>query len=684
MTTGNDARFDANSREPATTSAALPAFIGNYAIEPTVLGVGNFATVRLGTHIPTGEQVALKLIDKRSLLPEDLGKIHREIAISRALRHPHVIRTYQTVEDADHIAVVMEYASGGEMYAELTKHGRYDEPEARRLFRQIVAALRYCHSLCVVHRDLKTENLLLDAQKNVKLADFGFSDVMSPGERLDQEWCGSLPYAAPEIFQGHSYDGFKSDSWSLGIVLYVMVTGALPFDGGEDLAVTRQLILSGCFTVPSYVSDDCAALLRALLAVDPAKRCDLDGVMRDRWFTYPFNSKLSTTAYYAFEDGLFDDIAMDDSELNEFVLDEMEKMGHLRESVRLAVVTTPYHDASVTYHLLNDRFTRSTHKTCLIPLPPIPITPSSAMSSRRSSILTGIVVRDDRGSSSSRSSYGGSPSPSFRNSRRSSLPPLATFSNASPTLFPSQSWPINYPTNRSRNLLFSKSHRRASDGSVSIPPQLIVAAKQRNDSLVSDRSYFTSASDCSLSKGMDSLSMEDLNSDEEPDMEAVQRYLSVRGKAMRHTVATGKRSSTSSTAHNIPADSRLLPGTLRRHSDNTGTSRGRPRTSSFPVRPVSPMDEMASLQRHLDSGLGSPSFCYSPATMSPQRQSLTSATSPNLLTVPSASSGTFPARLNAAFQSPTFLDKLYGDIRIKVTPHEFEYPDPTTEQERKE
>ncbi|PSN34704.1 hypothetical protein C0J52_19023 [Blattella germanica] len=156
--------------------------------------------------------VAIKIIDKTKLDEENLKKIFREIQIMTKLRHPHIIRLYQVMETEKTIYLVTEYASGGEIFDHLVANGRMSEIEARRMFHQIVAAVNYCHKRNVVHRDLKAENLLLDSNMDIKLADFGFSNHYTPGQMLST-WCGSPPYAAPELFEGKEYDGPKTDIW---------------------------------------------------------------------------------------------------------------------------------------------------------------------------------------------------------------------------------------------------------------------------------------------------------------------------------------------------------------------------------------------------------------------------------------------------------------------------------------
>jgi serine/threonine-protein kinase SIK3 len=167
------------------------------------------------------------------------------------------------------------------------------EDEARTKFRQIVQAVGFCHSNGFVHRDLKAENLLLDENSNVKLCDFGFSNSYKPDEFL-KTWCGSPPYAAPELFEGKEYAGPQADIWSLGVVLYVMVCGALPFDG-NSLQHLKARVLAGRFRIPFYMSEECEKLIRRMLQLDPNKRIPLSKVLEHKWMLTASDMNLFNT-----------------------------------------------------------------------------------------------------------------------------------------------------------------------------------------------------------------------------------------------------------------------------------------------------------------------------------------------------------------------------------------------------
>lgn len=286
----------ASSRVSSRRTGEEP-HIGKYRLLKTV-GKGNFAKVKLAKHIPTGKEVAIKIIDKTQLNPGSLQKLFREVRIMKTLDHPNIVKLFQVIETEKTLYLVMEYASGGEVFDYLVLHGRMKEKEARAKFRQIVSAVQYCHQKKIIHRDLKAENLLLDSEMNIKIADFGFSNEFIPGNKLDT-FCGSPPYAAPELFQGKKYDGPEVDVWSLGVILYTLVSGSLPFDG-STLRELRERVLRGKYRIPFYMSTDCENLLKKFLVLNPARRASLEvststtsqqTIMKDRWMNMGFEEE---------------------------------------------------------------------------------------------------------------------------------------------------------------------------------------------------------------------------------------------------------------------------------------------------------------------------------------------------------------------------------------------------------
>ncbi|XP_041122938.1 MAP/microtubule affinity-regulating kinase 3 isoform X2 [Polyodon spathula] len=273
-------RTGARCRNSIASCADEQPHIGNYRLLKTI-GKGNFAKVKLARHILTGREVAIKIIDKTQLNPTSLQKLFREVRIMKILNHPNIVKLFEVIETDKTLYLIMEYASGGEVFDYLVAHGRMKEKEARSKFRQIVSAVQYCHQKHIVHRDLKAENLLLDADMNIKIADFGFSNEFTLGNKLDT-FCGSPPYAAPELFQGKKYEGPEVDVWSLGVILYTLVSGSLPFDG-QNLKELRERVLRGKYRIPFYMSTDCENLLKRFLVLNPIKRGTLEQTMKDRW-----------------------------------------------------------------------------------------------------------------------------------------------------------------------------------------------------------------------------------------------------------------------------------------------------------------------------------------------------------------------------------------------------------------
>ena len=177
--------------------------------------------------------------------------------------------------------MVLEYA-GGELFDYIVSHGRMPEDSARRFFQQMICAVEYCHRHKIVHRDLKPENLLLDGRLNVKIADFGLSNIMTDGNFLKTS-CGSPNYAAPEVISGKLYAGPEVDVWSCGVILYVMLCGGLPFDDEYIPALFRK-IAQGNYTIPTHVSPGAASLIKRMLVVNALQRITVQEIRQDPWF----------------------------------------------------------------------------------------------------------------------------------------------------------------------------------------------------------------------------------------------------------------------------------------------------------------------------------------------------------------------------------------------------------------
>ncbi|XP_077053188.1 MAP/microtubule affinity-regulating kinase 3a isoform X5 [Siphateles boraxobius] len=336
--TSRSVRSSGRNRNSSSGLDDVHPLVGNYRLLKTI-GKGNFAKVKLARHILTGSEVAIKMIDKTQLNPTSLQKLSREVTIMKNLNHPNIVKLFEVIETEKTLFLVMEYASGGEVFDYLVAHGRMKEKEARAKFRQIVSAVQYCHQKHIVHRDLKAENLLLDADMNIKIADFGFSNEFMVGNKLDT-FCGSPPYAAPELFQGKKYDGPEVDVWSLGVILYTLVSGSLPFDG-QNLKELRERVLRGKYRIPFYMSTDCENLLKRFLVLNPAKRGTLEQIMKERWINA------------GFEDDELKPFLEPEADISDQKrIDVIVGMGFSREKIQESLSKMNYDEVTAIYLLL--------------------------------------------------------------------------------------------------------------------------------------------------------------------------------------------------------------------------------------------------------------------------------------------------------------------------------------------
>ncbi|XP_072011216.1 maternal embryonic leucine zipper kinase [Engystomops pustulosus] len=252
-----------------------------YELHETI-GTGGFAKVKLATHLLTGEKVAIKIMDKESL-GDDLPRVKTEIDAMKNLSHQHVCRLYHVIETPKKIFMALEYCPGGELFDYIIAKDRLTEEEARVFFRQIVSAVAYIHSQGYAHRDLKPENLLIDEDQNLKLIDFGL--CAKPKGGMDYHLmtcCGSPAYAAPELIQGKAYIGSEADIWSMGVLMYALMCGYLPFDD-DNVMLLYKKIMRGKYEIPKWLSPGSVLLLSQMLQVDPKKRISVKHLLRHPW-----------------------------------------------------------------------------------------------------------------------------------------------------------------------------------------------------------------------------------------------------------------------------------------------------------------------------------------------------------------------------------------------------------------
>ncbi|QQK41716.1 Serine/threonine protein kinase, putative [Penicillium digitatum] len=253
--------------------------VGNYTLG-RLIGKGSFGKVYLASHkLTNGSKVVLKSSSK-----EDTNLV-REIHHHRQFLHPHITRLYEVIVTESLVWLVLEYCPGDELYNYLLRHGPLPVEKVKRMFTQLVGAVAYVHSKSCVHRDLKLENIMLDKQENVKLCDFGFTRGYEGKTSYLQTFCGTICYSAPEMLKGEKYAGEKVDVWSLGIILYALLAGELPYDDDDD-EITKKRILSDEPTFNDKFTDDAKALINLLLSKRPLIRPSLDEIL-----AHPFLSE---------------------------------------------------------------------------------------------------------------------------------------------------------------------------------------------------------------------------------------------------------------------------------------------------------------------------------------------------------------------------------------------------------
>jgi serine/threonine protein kinase len=187
----------------------------------------------------------------------------------------------EVIYDPALVFLIMEYCANGELYQYIVQNGRLMLPVTRKIFRQLVEGMVYIHARDIAHRDLKLENILLDDEMNAKIIDFGFAHEAAQSSLLDTP-CGTLLYASPELLMRQKYDGKLSDVWSLGVVLFAMATGSLPWSASGQAALIHQII-AGNFTIPGFVTPEIRSLIERMMQADPALRPTMEDIAQDAW-----------------------------------------------------------------------------------------------------------------------------------------------------------------------------------------------------------------------------------------------------------------------------------------------------------------------------------------------------------------------------------------------------------------
>ncbi|KAL6651673.1 hypothetical protein ACP70R_010598 [Stipagrostis hirtigluma subsp. patula] len=267
------------------------------------IGAGNFGVAKLMRNKETRELVAMKFIERGNRIDEN---VFREIVNHRSLRHPNIIRFKEVVLTPTHLAIVMEYAAGGELFERICEAGRFHEDEARYFFQQLVCGVSYCHAMQICHRDLKLENTLLDGSPapRLKICDFGYSKSSVLHSR-PKSTVGTPAYIAPEVLSRREYDGKHADVWSCGVTLYVMLVGAYPFEDPKDpknFRKTISRIMSVQYKIPEYVhvSQNCRHLLSRIFVANPYKRITMSEIKSHPWFLKNLPRELKEEAQAAY------------------------------------------------------------------------------------------------------------------------------------------------------------------------------------------------------------------------------------------------------------------------------------------------------------------------------------------------------------------------------------------------
>ena len=318
--------------------------IGDYLLNEEI-GSGGFGKVVLGTHIPTNEKVAIKIMDKQQILSDELNKerVLNEISILKIVRHNNIIKLYEVMETPQKIYLVMEYCDGGELFDYIVSKQHLSEKQACVFFQEIIDALTYLHSQNIVHRDVKPENILLESfgkTMTCKLIDFGISRTYTL-DKLISTPCGTASYAPPEMHRGEEYYGLLSDVWSAGVLLYAMVFGYLPFcEEDEDTNIDN--IIKGNYEIPEEASPLLRDFLSHILDIDPLTRYDLDQIKNHPWYKIATPQKSLP--------GII--IGYHKIPIDERILNVSEAYGFDKNEVKKSVMENKYDNKSSIYYII--------------------------------------------------------------------------------------------------------------------------------------------------------------------------------------------------------------------------------------------------------------------------------------------------------------------------------------------
>ncbi|OHT07540.1 CAMK family protein kinase [Tritrichomonas foetus] len=328
-----------------------PGFsIGTYVFERNI-GAGAFASVWRAHHKLSNSIVAIKVIEKATISTQVAQtRLQREIALLKQMDHPFIAEFFQVMENHEFYFLVMEYVENGNLLDYVNSNGRLSEEQARRYFAQLISVLEYLHEeKKVAHRDLKCENVLLDKYNNIRLIDFGLSNMFTDVCPQLSTACGSPAYAAPEMIKGNTYT-IAADIWSAGILLFAIVAGHLPYDDDNVQRLLQKIVYTEVF-YPSFLSPPLVDLLHKMICKDPDERITLDKIKEHPWFSQAEYFTLLQQSY-------FDSIRNNDSgegaecKIDREIIDRMTKIGVDTHNLHQSLLTGEFTELTSLYHIL--------------------------------------------------------------------------------------------------------------------------------------------------------------------------------------------------------------------------------------------------------------------------------------------------------------------------------------------
>ncbi|XP_002738751.1 testis-specific serine/threonine-protein kinase 2-like [Saccoglossus kowalevskii] len=256
-----------------------------YIVGP-VLGEGSYAKVKSAYSEQKKERVAIKIINRKKA-PRDFQKkfLPRELEIVKDISHKNIIQVFDVMDLGDRVYITMEIAGHGDLLDYIKLRGAIKEETANQMFLELCDGIEYCHEKNIVHRDLKCENILLDVNNHIKITDFGFARRIHDGD-MSKTFCGSAAYAAPEILQGIPYDATGYDIWSMGVILYIMVCGSMPYDDTNVKKMVKDQMEKGLgFSRSKKLSTECKDLIKHMLNVNPEERAKMSELRCNSWMS---------------------------------------------------------------------------------------------------------------------------------------------------------------------------------------------------------------------------------------------------------------------------------------------------------------------------------------------------------------------------------------------------------------